>query len=173
VIRRLVVVPPVPALLPRYASLEDPVAELRVSAVAAVQAITRGAQAVAVVGDDPFAEPVAQALLDAADFDGSVRLDAEVLLVMANGSAKRTEKAPGHLDERAFDFDDTVDLALRSGDGDRLVALDADLGRELWACGIGPLAELGQRLGAGWRVSVPYADAPYGVLWWVAAWLRD
>lgn len=172
-IRRVVVVPPVPALLPRYASLEDPVADLRRSAVGVVRAMTAGAESVAVAGDDPFAQPVARALLDAAGYAGHVTDDAEVVLVMANGSAKRTEKAPGHLDERAFDFDDTVDLALRSGDGARLAALDASLGRELWASGIGTLVELGGTLGPGWAVSVPYADAPYGVLWWVAAWIRD
>lgn len=172
-IRALVVVPPVPALLPRYASLEDPVADLRRSAVSVVRAMTSGAESVAIVGDDPFAEPVARALLDAAGFDGGIEDEAEVVLAMANGSAKRTEKAPGHLDARAFDFDDSVDLALRSGNGWRLAALDADLGRELWASGTGTLAKLGEGLGSGWTVSVPYADAPYGVLWWVGAWVRD
>lgn len=172
-IRRIVVVPPVPALLPKYASVEDPVADLRRSATGVVRAMTTGASSVAVLGDDPFAKSVARALLDAAGFDGTVEDEAEVVLVMANGSAKRTEKAPGHLDERAFDFDDAMDLALRSGDGRRLAALDADLGRELWASGVETLARLGGTLESGWVVSVPYADAPYGVLWWVAAWVRD
>jgi len=171
-IRRLVVVPPVPALLPRYASLEDPVAELRRSATSVVAAMTRDASSVAVVGDDPFAEPVARALLDAAGFDGDVREDAEVVLVMANGSAKRTEKAPGHLDERAFDLDDAVDLALRSADPRRLAALDTSLAAELWTSGLEALKAAGERLDGSWTVSVPYADAPYGVLWWVAAWVR-
>lgn len=172
-IRRLVVVPPVPALLPRYASLEDPVAALRVSATSVVRAMTEGVQSVAVVGDDPFAEPVARALLEAAGFTGRVDAEADVVLVMMNGSATRGEKAPGHLDERAFDFDDAVDLALRSGDGRRLAALDTSLEQELWASGVGTLKALGEHLERGWRVSVPYADDPYGVLWWVAAWVRD
>lgn len=172
-IRRVVVVPPVPALLPRYASLEDPVADLRRSALGVVRAMTDGADAVAIVGDESFAEPVGLALLDAAGFSGAVRDDAEVVLVMANGSAKRTEKAPGHLDERAFDLDDAVDLALRSGDPRRLAALDTTLAAELWTAGLESLKALGERLDGTWTVSVPYADAPYGVLWWVAAWLRD
>lgn len=172
-IRRVVVVPPVPALLSRYASLQDPVADLRVSATAVVRAMTTGVESVAIVGDDPFADPVGRALLAAVGFGGSVEPQAEVVLVMANGTAKRTEKAPGHLDARALDFDDVVDLALRSGDGRRLAALDAALARDLWASGIEPLARLGDRLGDGWTVSVPYADAPHGVLWWVAAWVRD
>jgi len=172
-IRRLVVLPPVPALLPRYASLEDPVADLRRSATSVVRAMTQGADAVAVVGDDPFAAPVARALLNASDFTGAVREDAEVVLVMANGSAKRTEKAPGHLDERAFDLDDAVDLALRSADPRRLAALDTSLAAELWTSGLTALRDVAGRLEGAWTVSVPYADAPYGVLWWVAAWVRD
>ena len=172
-IRRVVVVPPVPALLPRYASLEDPVAELRRSATSVVGAMTQDADAVAIVGDDPFAVPVARALLDAAGFAGEVRDDAEVVLAMANGSAKRSEKAPGHLDARAFDLDDAVDLALRSGDPNRLAALDTSLAAELWTSGLQDLTALAARLDGAWRVSVPYADAPYGVLWWVAAWVRD
>lgn len=172
-IRRVVVVPPVPALLPRYASLEDPVADLRRSALGVVRAMTDGVEAVAIVGDDPFAEPVALALLDAAGFTGEVRPEAEVVLVMANGTAKRTEKAPGHLDERAFGLDDAIDLALRSGDPRRLAGLDTSLAAELWASGLESLKATGERLEGAWRVSVPYADAPYGVLWWVAGWVRD
>lgn len=171
-ISRVVVLPPVPALLPRYASLSDPVAELRLSATHALAAVTRGAEAVAIVGDDPFAEPVGRALLEAIEFAGQVASDAPVALVMANGSAKRNEKAPGHLDERAFDFDDVLDGALRSGDPRRLAELDPALGAELWASGVGALRDLGRRLDGRWQVSVPFADAPYGVLWWVAAWLR-
>lgn len=171
-IGRVIVVPPVPALLPHYASIEDPVAELRVSATEAVRAMTAGVDAVSILGDDPFAEPVARALLDAAGFPGRIDQDAQTVLVMANGSAKRTEKAPGHFDERAADFDDVLDLALRSGDGRRLAQLDSVLANELWASGIGVLRDLGEQLGTAWQVSVPYADAPYGVLWWVAAWRR-
>lgn len=172
-IRTLIVVPPVPALLPRYASLEDPVADLRRSAVGVVRAMTADAAAVAIVGNDPFADEVARSLLDAAGFAGRTDDDAEVALALANGTAKRSEKAPGHLDERAAAFDDAVDLALRSGDGGRLAALDLGLADELWTSGLGSLAGLGATLGPGWQVSVPYADDPYGVLWWVAAWVRS
>lgn len=175
-IRTLIVVPPVPALLPRYASLEDPVADLRRSAVGVVRAMTAGTEAVTVVGDDPFADEVARALLDAAGFTGRIasglEAGAEVVLALANGSATRSEKAPGHLDDRAFDLDDAVDLALRSGDGRRLAALDTSLATDLWTSGLGDLRDLGADLGPGWTVSVPYADDPYGVLWWVAAWVR-
>lgn len=172
-IRTLIVVPPVPALLPRYESLEDPVADLRRSAVGVIRAMTAGAEAVRIVGGDPFADEVARALLDAAGFEGRIDDEAEVALALANGSAKRSEKAPGHLDERAADLDDGLDLALRSGDGNRLAALDLTLAEQMWASGLPELAALGATIGSGWAVSVPYADDPYGVLWWVAAWVRS
>ncbi|HPU12629.1 MAG TPA: hypothetical protein PLQ19_02425 [Aeromicrobium sp.] len=171
-IRQFVVVPPVPALLPRYRSSIDPVADLRASALDVVAAMTRDAEEVSILGSDRFAGAVGRALLAGAGYGGRVTREAPVALVMANGSAMRSEKAPGHLDDRAFDFDDAVDLALRSGDPLRLSALDAMLGTELWASGIDTLRDLGQHLTGSWRVSVPHADAPYGVLWWVCAWVR-
>ncbi|MFL6025155.1 MAG: hypothetical protein ACJ72O_17565 [Marmoricola sp.] len=129
---RVVVVPGVPALRPEYASIEDPVAELR----AAVRA--------------------ARAWLEE-DQDG--------LLLVANGSAKRTEKAPGHFDERAEGFDEELGAALASGDLDALRAIDVDLAAELLAdvdalVGLGPLGEVTD-------VHVDYDDAPYGVQYWV------
>ena len=39
-----------------------------------------------------------------------------VLLVLGDGSARRGEKAPGYLDERAFAFDDELAGALEKGD---------------------------------------------------------
>ncbi len=169
-ITRFAIVPPVPALLVKYASLTDPVAELRVSATNVVAALTKGAGEVSILGSDRYAGSVGRSLLEAAEFTGRVTRDAPVALVMANGSAKRSQRAPGYLDERAFDFDDAVDLAIRSGDPQRLATLDAELGTQFWASGIDTLRDLGQALDGQWRVSVPYADAPYGVLWWVGAW---
>ena len=171
-IRRFVVVPPVPALLPKYRSSIDPVADLRASALDVVAAMTKGAEEVSILGSDRFAGAVGRALLAGAGFEGRVTREAPVAPVTAPGSAMRSEEAPGHLDERAFDFDDAVDLALRSADPRRLAALDPALGTELWASGIDTLRDLGQELTGSWQVSVPHADAPYGVLWWVAAWFR-
>ena len=125
---RVVIVPGVLALRPEYASLSDPVPELR----AAVAEATR--------------------------WLGSGRL------VVANGSAKRTEKAPGYFDDRAAEFDEALGAALRAGD---LSGLDLSLAGELWA-DVAGLTEL-----AGVRASevqVDYDDAPYGVQYWVVRW---
>ncbi len=159
---RVVLVPGVLALLPEYAGLDDPVAQLRAACVAAV----RWLGAAPVVLADPQGERVARALLEAAGVPtGSTSGDA-AYLVVGNGSAKRTEKAPGHLDERAHGFDEALGASLRAGRPE----VDAHLAAELWAsvAGIGRMPELGD-LGAA---HVDYDDDPYGVQYWVMRWQR-
>lgn len=94
-----------------------------------------------------------------------------VLLVMGDGSASRTVKAPGYLDERAEPFDAEAASALRTADTKALASLDADLTRELRATGRAPWQVLsGAAAGAGLRGELLYEDAPYGVGYFVAAW---
>ena len=95
------------------------------------------------------------------------------LLVMADGSARRSAKAPGYLDERAVPFDAAVTTALASSDLAFLAGLDVKLAGELLVGGVGPLKALA-RLAAGvpWRAGVLYDAAPYGVQYTVAAWSR-
>ncbi|MEU8588497.1 class III extradiol dioxygenase subunit B-like domain-containing protein [Streptomyces sp. NPDC048664] len=93
------------------------------------------------------------------------------LLVMGDGSACRTVKAPGYLDERAAGFDAEVARALAAADTAALGALDADLAGELGACGRVPWQVLaGAAEGAGLSGALLYEDAPYGVGYLVAAW---
>ncbi len=54
-------------------------------------------------------------------------------LVVGNGSARRTEKAPGHLDERAEAFDAGLGRCLKDGLWESVRAIDLDLARDLWA----------------------------------------
>ena len=93
------------------------------------------------------------------------------LLVMADGSARRTEKAPGHLHPDALPFDDGIETALRTGDA-RRSRPSTSTGRP--SCGArGPPASASSarwRAAAGSDAQVSYADAPYGVAWWVARW---
>lgn len=157
--RPVALVPGVLALLPSYASLEDPVAGLRAACLAAVAAL---GPRVRVLASGPSGARVAAALVSAAGGcvveDGEDGGDGETgLLVVGNGSAKRTEKAPGHLDPRAEAFD----AALRES----FAGIDAALAAELWAdtaClgALPPLAE----------AEVTYDDAPFGVQYWVATW---
>ena len=100
------------------------------------------------------------------------------LLAMGDGSARRSERAPGHLDERAAPFDAAVERAVRDADLAALAALDPDLAAELLATGrpgwqVLAGALFGDPVGAGAGASRPaaeilYADAPLGVGYLVA-----
>ena len=96
-----------------------------------------------------------------------------VLLVMGDGSARRGEKAPGYLDERAFAFDDEVTAALDRGDAEALAGLDPVLAEELMVLGRAAFAVLGEAVrsqGSTPRPRLVYRDDPYGVLYTVALW---
>ncbi|MER5205815.1 class III extradiol dioxygenase subunit B-like domain-containing protein [Streptomyces sp. NPDC002825] len=93
------------------------------------------------------------------------------LLVMGDGSACRTVKAPGYLDERAAGFDAEAAGALGTADVAALLALDAGLAGELKAAGRAPWQVLaGAAEGAGLDGRLLFEDAPYGVGYFVAAW---
>lgn len=98
------------------------------------------------------------------------------LLAMGDGSARRSERAPGHLDERAAPFDAAVERAVRDADLAALAALDPGLAAELLATGrpgwqvlAGALG--GDPVGAGagrLAAEILYGDAPLGVGYLVA-----
>lgn len=101
----------------------------------------------------------------------AARADRVALLVMGDGSACRTLKAPGYLDERATEFDAAAARALGAADTGALTALDEALACELKAAGRAPWQALaGAAEGAGLDGRLLYDDAPYGVGYLVAAW---
>lgn len=123
------------------------------------------------LGTTPFEAEVALPYAAASLLEHADDAPRTALVVMADGSACRGEKAPGHLHPDALAFDEAIDHALRDGDVDALAAIDADLAHELWsegAPGFHVLAEVAR--GRGVSSDVTYADAPYGVAWWVARW---
>jgi hypothetical protein len=155
---RVVIVPSTLALLPEYASVEDPVAEVRKAVEDAVDWLLADGPA-AVRGATSAAKRIGSELLG--DFQGS----GPGLLVVANGSATRTEKAPGHLDDRSESFDAAIGTLLAGTDLAALADLDLGLAAELWAPDARTFAGL-----AGLKptsVQVDYDDAPYGVQYWV------
>lgn len=144
----------------------------------------------------PLALGIGGLLLDEADYQGPrtyegiaeyepaaacLALGAEIaavaprvaLLAMGDGTACRTPSAPGYLDERAAQFDEAVERAVRAADLSALAALDpalaADLlavGRPAWQSLAGALSHPG---GAGpLQTEVLYSDAPLGVAYLVA-----
>jgi hypothetical protein len=94
------------------------------------------------------------------------------LLVMGDGSARRSLKGPGYLDERAQQFDDAVVAALAAGSVDGLADLDLALAAELLVGGAATWVAAANLIGTDrrWRGEILYADAPYGVMYAVAFW---
>ncbi len=166
---RVVLVPGALALDPRHSSLEDPIPELRAAVRTAVDwaaamppvsyvGTDQGRAVIRAFQGDAFAEG------SAADVDGS-------RVFIANGSAKRTEQAPGYFDPRAATFDDELREAL-TVEPWALASVDRELAAELWA-DVEVLPALGRALTESGRaelVSVDYDDAPYGVKYWVIRW---
>ena len=95
------------------------------------------------------------------------------LLVVGEGTAKRTLKAPGHFDPRAEDFDAQIDAALASGRPDALSGLDAALAADLWAAGVPVWADIAEAIAkATYAAEVLWSGAPYGVHYVVATWVQ-
>ncbi len=90
------------------------------------------------------------------------------LLVMGDGSARRSEHSPVHLHPRAEIFDTTVANALGRADSAVLAALDPDLAAELQAAGRAPWQVLAGVLETGLTGDLAYHAAPYGVGYLVA-----
>lgn len=126
-------------------------------------------------------------LLDRAGWQGereyrAVRADTRFeidvpVLVMADGSAKRTDTAPGHIDERALAYDKVIAHALATGDAGAFARLDVRLGEHLWAAGAPAMCAVGANVIAARRsvrtASLHFDEAPYGVGYFVASWCFD
>jgi hypothetical protein len=93
------------------------------------------------------------------------------VLAMGDGSARRSEKAPGHLDPAAAPFDAAVAAALAAGDAAALAELDPAEGERLLAAGVPVWRGVGAALrGRPVVGQLCYADAPFGVGYLVAEW---
>jgi hypothetical protein len=183
----LVLVPSAPALLPGCAGLTDPVADVRAACRAAVSWLAGRHPdriTVLVAGPRPdnaargipasAGERIARHLLADAGFTGEVAGDGPTpgggVLAVANGSATRGEKAPGHLDERSFAFDAAIGRALREGRPQALCAVDDRLGEELWAHEVSVLHRAGAWVAEPKDVVVDFDGDPFGVQYWVVRW---
>ena len=155
--------PGVLALLPEYAGQEDPVPEVRAAALAAVTWLAE-AGPVTVVGDEQGTRVGRHLLAGATEGAGSA------YLVVANGSARRNDTAPGYLDERALPFDAAVGAALREPDPAALESLDVDLAAALLVGNPAGLVRLGTLLRRAGPPMMDYAGDPYGVQYWVMRW---
>ncbi|WP_435202215.1 hypothetical protein [Janibacter sp. GS2] len=97
--------------------------------------------------------------------------DAEptVLLVVADGPATLTEKAPGHLQPDAAPFARGLARALAAADAATLADLDPAVCERLWMRGR-PALQVLAAAGAGMAGEVLADEAPYGVQYLLARW---
>jgi hypothetical protein len=95
------------------------------------------------------------------------------LLVCGDGSACRTDKAPGYFDPEAEAWDDAAVTALGKADTVALRNLDPSAGRRLLATGRAPWQVMaGAAARAAFEATIDRAEAPYGVMYVVGTWLR-
>jgi hypothetical protein len=95
------------------------------------------------------------------------------LLVMADGSARRSIKAPGYLDDRAAPFDQQLTAALKTADALALAELDGSLASELLVAGWAAWQVLAAAAaGTAFEAELLYGDDPFGVWYPVASWRR-
>lgn len=96
-----------------------------------------------------------------------------LVLVVADGSARRGERAPGHLDERAFAVDEALLCALADVDPEAVLALDAALAAEVLASGRAALQVMAHAVRAtpGLHGGLLWSGDPHGVMYAVATWM--
>ncbi len=98
---------------------------------------------------------------------------ATALIVVADGSAARSEKAPAHLHPGAEAFDASVAAALSIGDPALLAAIDPTVAREVTAAGRPAWRTAAAALhGLRWDAALLADTAPHGVGYLAAAWTR-
>jgi hypothetical protein len=104
-----------------------------------------------------------------ADLGGALGLsgDKAGLLVMGDGSARRTPQAPGSFDSRAVAFDAANEQAIRAGDLAALLSISPALAADLMATGRPAWQVLAGAVPAA-TADILYADDPFGVGYLVA-----
>ncbi|MEU8396518.1 hypothetical protein AB0C28_15125 [Nonomuraea sp. NPDC048892] len=99
------------------------------------------------------------------------RADRVALLVMADGSACLSPKAPGKYDEAAGPCNDRIAQAVAGGDPTPLAALDPEEADRLWVSGRSAFQVLaGAADGRDYEGRLLMETAPYGVGYLVGTW---
>jgi hypothetical protein len=97
---------------------------------------------------------------------------AQVVIAVGDGSACRTERAPGYLDDRAGAFDARIADLLARGDAAGLGGIDTALAADLMCAGLPVWRWVSATVGdaeVGAAELVTHV-APYGVGYFVARW---
>ncbi len=150
----------------RHPPTSRPALGLRVAEVLLAAAGWRGPVSWVTVAFDAAPDEIADTARQLQGLEGKT-----LVVVVADGGARRGEKAPGYVDERTFDVDDAIVAAVRDGDPGALLGLDATLCEDLMITGRAAWQVMAMAAdGGSWRGSVELADDPFGVLYVVGAW---
>jgi hypothetical protein len=171
--QRVALIPGPLALRSKYASIDDPLPQLRVAVEAAVRWLADGAGPTGEIGVHCTSQQRALASELLAPYGRNVATCSDsppAVLAIANGSACRSEKAPGSYDPRAADFDARLEAALRVPDVSVLRSLDEGTAVALLA-DVEAIRWIGHEvLTDQHRCHVDYSADPYGVQYWVMRW---
>lgn len=106
-----------------------------------------------------------------ADLGSVAARSGALLIVVADGPASLTEKAPGYLHAHAARVADEVERAVGGGDPEALAGLDRERAREVWMRGWAPLQVLAIAAGGRrWLAEDVAVQAPFGVQYLLARW---
>ncbi len=99
--------------------------------------------------------------------------DPTTLVIIGDGSARRSSAAPGAFDERAAELDASIEGGLAEVDTAGLLQLDRALCDELLVNGRAAWQLAARAIGSGdgWRGRAQMFD-PYGVAYFVGSWAR-
>jgi hypothetical protein len=173
--KRVALVPGAPALLARNASINDPIVPLRAACGSAVSWLAELGVPIVVHCEHPSLRLAEQLIANAGAVaqhrvQPPVEENLDAVLVIGNGSACRSEKAPGFFDAQAAAYDERLGIALARPDRIALANLDRGLGRKLLA-DVDSLRWLGSEvLTSAHRSTLLYDDDPFGVQYWVMTW---
>jgi len=92
-----------------------------------------------------------------------------LIVAVGDGSATRTEKAPGYIQPDALDFDAEITRAIGNGDSSAIVAIEQSTADRLWCRGLPTWQVVAQAIDHA-EGTLVLESSPFGVNYLVAAW---
>lgn len=92
-----------------------------------------------------------------------------LIVAVGDGSATRTEKAPGYIQPDALAFDEAITAAIGNADRDSILRIEQSTADRLWCKGL-PVWQVVSNAFAPTQSALILESAPFGVNYLVASW---
>ena len=92
-----------------------------------------------------------------------------LVIAVGDGSATRTEKAPGYIQADAVAFDEAINAAIGNADRESILAIEQPTADRLWCRGL-PVWQVVANAFAPTQSALILESAPFGVNYLVASW---